>query len=445
VTTGLQGAIRGHVFERGQPGFEQAAIVFDPQFDSIRPDAVARPADGVDVRDAVRYCRHKGISVRARSGGHSYAGYSTAAHGVVLDLRNVSTISVDPQTGQATIGAGALLIDVYAQLAKSGVTVPGGSCPTVGIAGVTLGGGFGLASRRFGLTVDNVVAMKIVTPDGTLRTVDKHADPDLFWALRGGGGGNFGVVTEFTFTTHPMPPVSTFFEVTWPWSAASTAIEVWQSWAPHADDRVTSTLHVEAGGPDIHTTGQFLGPAADVHGHLAPLLDVSGAMLKPPVQQPYLAMQLFLADCSGLSPDVCKSRAQRVEFRAKSDYVVKPLSADGRAAMVSAAEQPGGDLLCDAYGGAIAQVDGDATAFVHRGPLFCIQYYAPSTTSPAWVDQAWKKMRPYVSGKAYQNYIDHELDGWEAAYYGSALPRLKQVRHQVDPDHYFNFPQAIGR
>jgi FAD/FMN-containing dehydrogenase len=382
--------------------------------------------------------------VRARSGGHSYAGYSTAARGVVLDLRDLNAIRVDKHTGTATIGAGALLIDVYAELAKSGVTLPGGTCPTVGIAGVTLGGGFGLASRRFGLTVDSVKAMRLVTADSRLQSVDEHTDSDLFWALRGGGGGNFGVVTEFTFKTHPMPAVSTFFKITWT-SLSAAAIEAWQSWAPHADDRVTSTLHVEAGGPDIHVTGQFLGPEAEVRRHLTTLLDVPGADLSAPFQLPYLAMQLSLAECAGMSPEVCKRQAKGVTFRAKSDYVVKPLSADGRAAMIAAAEQPGGDLVCDSYGGAIGKVDADATAFVHRGPLFCIQYYAPDTTSNGWVDQAWTKMRPHVSGKAYQNYIDHELDGWEEAYYGSALPRLNQVRHRVDPHHYFNFPQAIGR
>jgi FAD/FMN-containing dehydrogenase len=182
MPTGLQAAIRGHVFERGAAGFEAAAHVFDPRFDHVLPDAVARPVDGADVRDAIRFCTGKGVHVRARSGGHSYAGYSTAAHGVVLDLRELATISVDAHAGTATVGAGVQLIDLYSRLAQSGVTIPGGSCPSVGIAGVTLGGGFGLAARHLGLTIDSLRAVKIVTADGTMRSVDEQSDPDLLWA-----------------------------------------------------------------------------------------------------------------------------------------------------------------------------------------------------------------------------------------------------------------------
>jgi FAD binding domain/Berberine and berberine like len=452
MPTGLQQAIRGRVFERGAAGFQAAAHVFDPRFDHVLPDAVARPVDGLDVRDAIRFCTSKGIGVRARSGGHSYAGYSTAAHGVVLDLRELNAITVDRQAGTTTVGAGVQLIDLYSRLAQSGVTVPGGSCPSVGIAGVTLGGGFGLAARHLGLTIDSLRAAKIVTADGTLHAVDAQSDPDLLWALKGGGGGNFGVVTEFTFATHPMPASSTFFKVAWPWSSAEPAIAAWQSWAPHANDKITAILHVESAGPDIYTTGQYLGPSAHVPGLVAPLMTVHGASLPINSQHPYLATQMLLAGCEGRTLAWCHTagaapggQMPREIFQAKSDYVTAPLPAPGRAAMIAAAETAGsGDLLCDAYGGAIARVGANQTAFVHRGPLFCIQYYS-GVAATGWVEQASTKLRPYVSGHAYQNYIDPNLQGWEQAYYGNNLARLKQTRTRVDPHHYFNFPQAVGR
>jgi hypothetical protein len=454
MPTGLQAAIRGHVFERGAAGFEAAAHVFDPRFDHVLPDAVARPVDGADVRDAIRFCAGKGLPVRARSGGHSYAGYSTTSHGVVLDLRELATISVDRQAGTATVGAGVQLIDLYSHLAQSGVTVPGGTCPSVGIAGVTLGGGFGLAARHLGLTIDSLRAVKIVTADGTLRSVDERSDPDLLWALKGGGGGNFGVVTEFTFTTHPMPASSTFFKVSWPWSSAGEAIEAWQSWAPHTDARITSTLHVEAGaaGPDLYTSGQYLGSAADIPRLVKPLLALKGASLPVSVEHPYMQIQMLLAGCDGRSLAWCHTsgaapggQMPREIFQAKSDYVTHPLPTAGRAAMIAAAQASGsGALLCDSYGGAIARVGAGQTAFVHRGPLFCIQYYSGEAATD-WVHQAWTKMRPFVSGMAYQNYIDPELQGWEHAYYGTNLMRLKTTRSRVDPHHYFDFPQAIGR
>jgi FAD/FMN-containing dehydrogenase len=390
--------------------------------------------------------------VRARSGGHSYAGYSTLTGGVVLDLRKLNWVNFDKAAGSATIGAGVQLIDIYSELAKDGVTLPGGSCPSVGVAGVTLGGGFGLASRRMGLTIDSLLAVKIVTADGQFRAVDDQSDPDLLWALKGGGGGNFGIVTEFVFKVHPMPKRATYFEVTWPWSSADEAIDAWQSWAPTTNEKITSILHLNSAGPSIDANGQYLGPSADIPGLVGALLAVPGASLHNNVEKAYLELQLLLAGCDGRSVAACHTvgaapngTLPRETFNAKSDYVAKPLPSAGRAALISAAEAPGsGALLCDAYGGAISRIGPADTAFVHRHPLFCIQYYGNGSTA-AWIDQAWTKMRPHVTGGGYQNYIDPSLQHWQQAYYGQNLKRLEATRKRVDPHHYFNFPQAIGR
>jgi FAD/FMN-containing dehydrogenase len=451
MASGLAGAIRGHVFKAGDPGFERAAHVFNPRFDHVLPSAVARPINGPDVQRAIRFTVGQGISVRARSGGHSYAGYSTLTDGVVLDLRKLDWVNFDKTAGTATIGAGVQIIDAYFELGQHGVTLPAGSCPSVGVSGVTLGGGFGLASRHLGLTVDSLLAVKIVTADGQFRSIDDQSDPDLMWALRGGGGGNFGIVTEFVFKVHPMPQSATYFEVRWPWSSADAAIEAWQSWAPTTTDKITSILHLNS-GPSIEANGQYLGSHGDVPGLARPLLGVPGAELHANVEKSYLDIQMLLAGCEGKTVAACHTvgaasggAMPRETFNAKSDYVSKLLPRAGRAAMIAAAEAPGsGALLCDAYGGAVGRVDPAATAFVHRHPLFCIQYYGNGSTG-AWIDQAWTKMRPYVTGGAYQNYIDHSLQHWQVAYYGQNLPRLEAIRKQVDPDHYFNFPQAIGR
>ena len=183
---------------------------------------------------AVQWAVSNGVPLRARSGGHSYAGFSTLSGGVQLDLRNLRGISVDTRNRTATIGAGSQLIDVYAALAAHGVTIPAGSCPSVGIAGHALGGGMGLAGRQFGLTTDNILSAQIVTADGRVRTASSKSNPDLYWALRGGGGGNFGVVTSLTLRVHPVPGTVAGFIVNWPWSQAANALAAWQAWAPHA-------------------------------------------------------------------------------------------------------------------------------------------------------------------------------------------------------------------
>ena len=448
----LRHAIRGQVIAPHDPGFAAAAHVFNTRFDHVLPLTVARPVDGADVRDAVRFTVARGVPVRARSGGHSYAGYSTLNDGIVIDLRHLNGVHFDKPSGLVTVGAGAQLIDLYAGLAPHGVTVPGGSCPSVGIAGVALGGGFGLASRHLGLTIDSLHAATIVTADGKLQTVDQGSHPDLFWALRGGGGGNFGIVTKFVFRTHPVPARSTYFNVRWPWPSASAAIDAWQQWAPHTNDKITSILHLNAGGPaSINANGQYLGPSGDVPGLLRPLLSVRGASLSN-IEAPFLGIQLLLAHCNGKSVSACHTvnaapggTLPREAFNAKSDYVARALGSAGRAAMVAAAETPGaGALLCDAYGGAVARVDPTATAFAHRHPLFCIQYYGVGA-SAAWIHQAWAKLRPHVSGRAYQNYMDPALPDWEDAYYAQNRKRLEAVRAHIDPHHYFNFPRAVGR
>lgn len=456
LTGTLQQAMRGHVFTRRTPGFAAAAHVYNQRFDHVVPFAVGRPVDAPDVAAAVRWAVGHDVPLRARSGGHSYAGYSTVPGGVVLDLRRLSRVTVNRRSGTATIGAGAQLIDVYAALARRGAVLPAGSCPSVGIAGVSLGGGMGLSARAFGLTCDNLLAAEIVTADGRIRTVDNRHNPDLLWALRGGGGGNFGIVTRFTFRVRPLPRAASYFFVSWPWSEAGEALAAWQAWAPHAPDALTSIFHLSAGGgPSVSVSGQYLGPAGRLGSLLGPLRSVSGARVATG-QKGFLGLQLLFAGCEQISFRACHTTGTasggtlpRESFRAKSDYIGRPLPAAARALLVAATEQrasqPGsGALLFDAYGGAINRVAPHATAFVHRQQLCCLQYLTYNGGSD-WLNDIHARMRPYVSGSAYQNYIDASLPRWQQAYYGSNLARLEHVRREFDPHHRFNFPQAIGR
>jgi hypothetical protein len=203
--------------------------------------------------------------------------------------------------------------------------------------------------------------------------------------------------------------------------------------------------------PTIDANGQYIGSAAALPGLLSKLLSVPGAALASHVNMAYFPLQMLLAGCVDKTFAQCHTvgtapggTLPRNTFNAKSDYVGKPLSSAGRAAMVAAAEAPGsGSLLCDSYGGAVNRVAPTATAFVHREQRFCIQYYGVGSTA-SWIDQPWTKLRPYVSGQAYQNYIDPTLKNWPQAYYAQNLQRLVDIRKQVDPDHYFTFPQAIG-
>src|SRR5262249_2238137 len=219
----------------------------------------------------VRWARTHGIRIVPRSGGHSYGGYSTTS-GVIVDVSRLHAISVTAE-GRAAVAAGAHLLDVYTALAARGRMIPGGTCPTVGIGGLTQGGGIGLSGRKFGLTCDSLLEATVVLADGSVAVANARQHQDLFWALRGGGGGNFGIVTRFVFRTHPASNVTTY-SLEWPWSDAKNVVQAWQQLTPHAPDELAPVLNVSAaagGGASITAAGQFFGSEAALRSLLAPL------------------------------------------------------------------------------------------------------------------------------------------------------------------------------
>jgi FAD/FMN-containing dehydrogenase len=456
----LAASFRGSIISRAQSGYQLARLSFNRRFDAVYPLAIVRPVDISDVQRVVAWARTEAVPLAIRSGGHSYGGYSSMQGGVVVDLSSLAGITVDAIGQMATVGGGARLVDVYAALAGRGLLLPAGSCPSVGIAGLTLGGGVGFAARRFGTTADNLSSVTLITADGSQLVCSQHENPDLFWACRGGGGGNFGLVTALRFGVHPAPKVS-FFVITWPWRQAVEALDAWQRFAPLAPDELFSVCSLETGGPRVQAFGQFFGPSSRLRSLLSPLVRVRGATLRIGTQ-PYLDAQLRWAGCLGKTLAQChlagltpEGTLHRAAFAAKSDYANRVLSAKGLetvARWVEAAEHArfgSAGLICDSYGGALNLVHPSATAFVHRESLFSAQYLSywrtPGSMSLAleWIRGFHDAMQPHVSGFAYQNYIDPELTTWRHAYYGTNYARLVKIKARVDPDRFFRFAQAI--
>jgi FAD/FMN-containing dehydrogenase len=447
----LRSAVRGRVLVP----HDSSRIVYNRRVEGARPDALVLAESTADVAAVVRWANRFDVRVVARSGGHSYAGYSTTSDGVVIDLSRLRGVRVS--NGRATVGPGAQLIDVQRALTRRGLTVPSGSCPSVGIAGLALGGGHGLAGRRFGLTSDNLVAARVVTADGRVRHVDADTNEDLYWACRGGGGGNFGIVTALSLKTHRAPGAA-WFSVSWPWSQAEEALAAWQRFAPEAPPALTSIFSLGttggSGSPRVAAVGQYFGELPALHRLLRPLTRVGGASLSSGSSS-YFSLVLRWAGCLDGGFAACH-RSTRSSFFAKSDYFDERLGPGGRAKMIDWIERRqrtpslgSGALLLDAYGGALNRPAADATAFVHRDMLFSLQYLAyfnggtAARASRRWINRVWHALRPHVSGEAYQNYIDPQLDGWQRAYYGTNLERLREIKKQVDPDFRFRFRQAI--
>ena len=206
----LRRALSTHKLIRpGGKMYPAAKELFDPRFDVKRPAGIAYCATARDVSACVNFVRKFGLTVSARSGGHSYGGWSSNNGGLIVDVTGISYFNVG--AGSVTVGTGIHLIDFYNRLAARGLAVPGGSCATVGIAGLTLGGGVGVLSRAFGLSSDNLESLRIVTADGVIRTASPTSNPNLYWASRGGGGGNFGIAVSFTFRTRRLGSVVLFF------------------------------------------------------------------------------------------------------------------------------------------------------------------------------------------------------------------------------------------
>jgi FAD/FMN-containing dehydrogenase len=445
----LRARLPGGLVLRGEPGYDAARRPYNTLFETRTPAAVAACTRPEDVQACVEVARNARIPIAARSGGHSYAGYSTPDAGLVADLSRMSTVEVRAD-GTAEIGAGARLIDVYAGLARAGRCLPAGSCPTVGVAGLTLGGGIGVLSRKFGLTCDRLVSATVVTADGRLRTASADSEPDLFWALRGGGGGNFGIVTSFTFSTEPAPDL-TVFALQYPAGSAPDVLGAWQGWIAGAPDELWSNCVISAGSPpSVRVGGCYVGPA----GGLNSLLD--GLRARPASRsvqgKGFLDAMRYFAGCSQRSIAQCHlasagGQLDRAGFVGSSRML--PETVADPAHLVSIVDgRSGVDVLLDSWRGAISRVAPTDTAFPHRAALASAQIYAAAT--PATRDRATKTVAEVRDGigaltgnKGYVNYIDPAMPDWQNAYYDMNLPRLRNVAHRYDPDAVYSFAQRI--
>ena len=448
----LAATLRGPLLRPGAAGYDAAATVYNARFTGVRPRAVAVVSDDADVAACIRFAARTGTPIRARSGGHSYAGYSTTT-GLVCDLGRLDRIAIAPDGRSVTAGAGCRLIDLTAALAARGLGVPTGSCPTVGLGGLVQGGGIGFASRAFGTTSDNLLSATVVTAAGDTVTASPSSHPDLHWALRGGGGGNFGIATSFTLATHPVAAPSYAF-CDFDRAGAQEAVAAWQRLAPAAPDNLYAICSLGTGtsGPQVRVLAQLLdGGEATLRSLLAPLAAAGGRIST--ATGSYLAVQQIWAGCEGASIVACDAFRPAV-FAARSAYADAPFTTTAVAGLLARIEARqaaagSGFLLLDPYGGALNRPAADATAFVHRDQLFSCQYGAywdtpgAGAAAEAWLDSMRAALSGHVSGQAYQNYIDPTLPDWQAAYYAGNLARLQAVKRRYDPDDLFRFRQSI--
>lgn len=464
--------VTGSLILPADAAFATAKLTENPRFDAAEPLAILRVANAADVTAALAFARKYRLPVAMRAGGHNYAGWSAGgatgsggAPSFVISTAGLDTVALSADGSAVTVGAGATLAQVYDTVGRAGRAIAGGSCATVGVTGLTLGGGVGVLVRSFGLACDQLTELQLVTADGAVHTANPGSDPELFWASRGGGGGILGVVTSLTFATQPAPTV-TEWNYHFPFSAAAAAIANWQKWAPTSDSRNWSTLKVlgglakHPGGPSLSMSGTWTGPASQLGAQLAPLLAGLPAPLSHgSVTRSYHDSMMDYAGCLGLTIAECTTgpggKLVRESSLGTSSIGYTALDNAGIAALISQAQAAQGvvgiregGISMDALGGAVEKLAPDATAFPHRAALYTVQYTGTfdDGRDPAPIDAYVRGFRaamtPHWGDHAYVNYADPSLSDPDTAYYGDNLPKLRSIKKKYDPTGFFTQPQS---
>lgn len=432
----LRAVADGELVTPDQPAYDAARRPMNQAHSGGHPRAVLRCRSVADVVAALAFARLSGDRVAVRGGGHCFAGRSST-DGILLDLSGLDGIDVADE-GTATIGAGARLAQVYAGLHAHGVTLPAGCGPTVGIAGLTLGGGIGLLGRQHGVTCDHLIGARVVLSDGRVVDCDTEQHPDLFWALRGAGGGQFAVVISLRFATVEEPQ-AVRIEAYLPSADLERLVMAWQAWAPEAPDQVTVdlTLSCDPGSP----------AQATLSGLSTLTVDATRKVLNPFLSETGAAQHTTLAAAAAyhqVKASFTDPRASTAPQRLRSEFFDKPMSEATIHTLTGLLQQPaatGRRLTFTAMGGAYNRVPEGATAFAHRGQRHLLEHVG--SPDDQWVDHSWKVAHAEGSGCVYPNFPDPALRDWATAYHGRNYPRLVTVKASYDPDRFFDFPQAI--
>lgn len=396
-----------------------------------------------DVVNAVLWAREKDRPFRIRSGRHNYEGLSVVDNGLVIDVSDMKRVEVDSQSGTVTVQTGLRDFQLAEALGAKGLVVPPGLCPTTGIAGFTLGGGQSSLSRPWGLATDNLIEAEMVDANGRVLRANANHNDDLFWALRGGGNGNFGVCTSFKFRTHQIDTVA-YVAINWDLCDLKPVLKTWQEYTvPDSDNRLTPLLTIASGQQSLlMMQGVFLGSAEDLRRLLQPLLQAGTPQQVTIEEIPWLEAA---ARIGATQPDTPEP------FKSVGPFVNKLLPDEGIDIIQRFISEPptsSVSVFFHGLGGAVAEVPNDATAYFYRKALSNMSFFAtwstPEGATPGirWVEDFRRAMRPFTQG-VYVNTQDLSIKNWPEAYYGSNFKRLTKVKAKYDPENVFHFPQSI--
>jgi len=447
----LERSFHGQIVRQGDAQYEAVRAIWNGSIDRF-PALIARCADVADVVAAVRFGRRTGVLTAVRSGGHSFPGLSSCDGGIVIDLSLMKAIRVDPEARTVRAQAGVLLGELDQATQPFGLAVPSGIVTHTGMAGLTLGGGIGWLMRKYGLTVDQLRSVNVVTAGGELVTADADTNSDLFWGVRG-GGGNFGIVTEFEFRLNPLGPVVLAGPIFWPMHASPDVLRFYRDWITDVPDELTTiVVHRHAppltaipadlhGAPVITVVCCYAGPVEEGERVVRPMREFGTPVLDLCAPKPFLDHQsmfdpsfphgwwYYFRSC-----DVAELTDEVIDIVAKNALQIRsPLTA----------------FPIFQRGGAIARIGDEATAFHGRAAGHTVNINATTATAAGfdeerdWSRNFWSELVPYQTG-VYANFLmDEGEDRVRQAFGAAKYEKLKALKRRYDPDNFFRLNQNI--
>jgi FAD binding domain/Berberine and berberine like len=449
--------LTGRIVRPGDSDYPAAKVSWNLLF-THEPAMIVFAQETRDVVNALAWARQHGVPLRVRSGGHCLEGWSSVDDGIVIDVSEMKSVTMDPASNTATVGAGLNQLEAVTALGRFGLAAPTGTEGTVGLVGATLGGGFGLLTRAFGMASDNLISAEVVVASGAdgaeAIVADENDNADLLWALRGAGNGNFGIVTALTYRVHPLTQ-TIYLTATWPGLGDLPSVfEAWQRSAPHVDNRLTSQLEICR--DEVQLVGALAsGSEADVMKLLAPILSVG-------TPEVVVKDANWADNYAGFQ---VPTHEEPENWKFTSQFISDPFPADAIGivcSFMSRAPARGCNYFTNAFGGVVKDSEpSGGSAFVHRNALFYAEPGAgwgrhrgerptgsASAADPltpkclAWIAEFSEALAPYVNG-AYVNVPFSGLEDWETAYWGTNIGRLRTIKAKYDPDNVFTFEQSI--
>jgi FAD/FMN-containing dehydrogenase len=445
-------SLRGELLQQGDAGYDDAREVWNAMIDK-RPTLIARCTGAADVMQSVRFASEHGALVAVRGAGHNIAGNAVCDGGLVIDLSLMKTVRVDPEKRRAHVSPGATLGDLDHETQAFGLATPVGINTTTGIAGLTLGGGFGWLSRKHGMTVDNLVAADVVTAEGKLVRASEKENADLFWALRG-GGGNFGIVTRFEFELHPVGPEVYSGLIAFPLSEAKTVFQKYREFVAEAPDEL-SVWCVLRKAPPL----PFL--PEDVHGTEIIVLAMcyigdpnEGAKLIEPVRSfgnahgEHIGVMPFTAWQGAFDPLL--TPGARNYWKSHNFTEIDDDAIDIVIDYTGKLPDPQTEIFIGHLGGQMGRVAADATAYPHRDANFVMNVHGRWDNESnddkciKWARDLFKDTTPHATGGVYINFMTEDETDRVRAAYGPGYDRLTAVKKQYDPNNLFRLNQNIS-